>query len=216
MGLILGIDEAGRGPVIGPMVMCGFGIDENKIDELIKSGAKDSKQMTAKAREAIYDYLLKIADKVIIKRISPRELDRTNINTIEKNITAEIINKSNPDTVYIDVPVRGKYICHYVDEVKSKISSQDVKIIGANKADSLYPAVSAASIIAKVERDRDIKNLHEIYGDFGSGYPGDKYTVKFLEKYYADNKSLPECARLKWKTSQCIMQESLFDLESFI
>jgi len=211
MSLILGIDEAGRGCVIGPMIMCGFFIKDKHLEQLINLNVKDSKQLSVKKREQLYNELFPLAKKIIVKEITSATIDKFNLNTLEKHITSEIINTLKSDTVYIDVPVRGKFIPKYVEEIRKTLKFKP-DIIGANKADVIYPVVSAASIIAKVERDKKIKELHEIYGDFGSGYSSDEKTISFFQNYYQEYNSLPDCVRKKWKTTQrlCLEQGTLF------
>lgn len=199
MTLILGIDEAGRGCVIGPMIISGFLIIENQIEDLIKLNVKDSKQLNPCKREKIYNELVILAKQIATAEIPPCTLDKFNLNTLEKEITAKIINTLKPDIVYIDVPVRGKFISKYVEEIKKNLKRKP-EIIGANKADVIYPVVSAASIIAKVKRDRGIKELCNTYGDFGSGYPSDEKTIFFFRNYYKQYHFLPDCVRKKWKT----------------
>ena len=154
MSLILGIDEAGRGCVIGPMIMCGFFIKDKHLEQLINLNVKDSKQLSVKKREQLYNELFPLAKKIIVKEITSATIDKFNLNTLEKHITSEIINTLKSDTVYIDVPVRGKFIPKYVEEIRKTLKFKP-DIIGANKADVIYPVVSAASIIAKVERQKN-------------------------------------------------------------
>ena len=82
-----------------------------------------------------------------------------------------------------------------------------VKIISEHKADINYPVVSAASVIAKVERDAEIKKLSEKFGDVGSGYPHDDETIAFLRKYLLKYNELPPFARKSWETIKALQSE---------
>ncbi|MDI6730093.1 MAG: ribonuclease HII [Candidatus Altarchaeum sp.] len=209
-----GIDEAGRGPVIGPMVMACCCFDEDGIAKLKELNVKDSKQLTPKRREFLEEKIKEIALKYIIKKISPIEIDETrkqiSLNDIEAKEISEMLSELDktmtdvPSVIYIDSPenIQENFTKKILKFMPSLSSSQ--KAIGKNKfniisehfADSKYIEVSVASILAKVERDREIENLKKIYGDFGSGYPSDPKTVAFLK----NNKSkIPrEIIRKSW------------------
>ncbi|CEG13913.1 Ribonuclease HII [groundwater metagenome] len=201
-----GIDEAGRGPVIGPMVMACCCFDENGIAKLKELNVKDSKQITPKRREFLEEKIKEIALKYIIKKISPVEIDETrkkiSLNDIEAKEISEMLSELDktmtnmPSVIYVDSPENiqenftKKILKFYLANTRKFSKSFDfensltkisVNIISEHFADSKYIEVSAASILAKVERDREIENLKKIYGDFGSGYPSDPKTVTFLK-----------------------------------
>ncbi|MDK2850042.1 MAG: ribonuclease [Candidatus Woesearchaeota archaeon] len=221
--IIAGIDEAGRGPLIGPLVLAIAVADSNAESLLTKLGVKDSKKLTKKTRERIFEQLKKTLIFFDYKIIFPAEIDfavnskEYNLNWLEADATAFLINKAvkslNPkgkiiEEVYIDLPSTNQLA--YVSYLKQRINS-NVKIIAEHKADDTYPIVSAASIIAKVVRDNEIEKLKETYGDFGSGYPADPKTQKFLkenfEKYNIFRKS--------WKSYQRLNSSSEKPLNSF-
>ncbi|MCX7836473.1 MAG: ribonuclease HII [candidate division WOR-3 bacterium] len=195
---ILGIDEAGRGCVIGPMVICGVLIEEKDITKLKEIGVKDSKLLKPSKREKLAKEIKKIAKKIVIKKISPKIIDKYNLNFLELKEIKKIIEKTKPTIVYFDCPVNQKGIKDYCKKLESLLEKKNVlpKIIGENKADKKYEVVSAASIIAKVERDRIIKNLRKKYGDFGSGYPSDRKTKEFLKNFYNNCRLI---IRKKWQ-----------------
>ena len=91
------------------------------------------------------------------------------------------------------------------DNIKKIVGN--VNIISKHRGDSLFPEVSAASIIAKVERDRRIKKIEDEIGKFGSGYPSDPRTKEFLERYYARHGKLPPHTRKTWKTAKRFHQK---------
>ncbi|KEQ56742.1 Ribonuclease HII protein [Marine Group I thaumarchaeote SCGC AAA799-E16] len=201
---VCGIDDAGRGSMLGPLVISGISIDKRKLRKLSSLGVKDSKKLSPKNRELLYKKIIKLVDDYYITKIPPRSIDasvkRHGLNELEAKYMAKVVSKLNPDTSYVDScdvnPKRfGKEI--------SKLSDNH-KIKSYHHADSRFVIVSAASILAKVTRDRAIKKLRKNH-DLGSGYPSDLKTVKFVTRYYKTNHSLPTFVRKSWKPVQKIM-----------
>lgn len=195
---ICGVEEAGRGPVIGPLVMCGLVIDDSKEALLRKMGAKDSKMLTRIQREKLFDRILQISDAHKIVLLSPEQIDKAvqsqtdNLNWLEAENSAQIINELKPEKAFIDCP--SPNIKAYTKRLQTMIKG--VELIVEHKADVKYPVVSAASIIAKVTRDNEIEKLKAAIGiDFGSGYPSDPMTQEFLKKYIDD---YPHIFRKSW------------------
>ncbi len=210
MTKILGIDESGRGPVIGPMTICGYLVDEEKLPKLKKLGVKDSKLLAEKKRSYLAPRLKRLADDFIIFSIPASEIDRlrtiTNLNALEIARMQQIINLLKPDKVIIDSPeVNTKKFSQKV-MTKVKIKNK-LHIVAENFADKKYVEVGAASILAKVERDAAIKKLHKEHGFFGSGYASDEITVKFLKDWIERNKEFPSFVRKSWFTAQWIKEE---------
>lgn len=170
------------------------------MESLESLGLKDSKELTPLKREGFISPINNIATKVIVKKIPPRRIDRENINLIELKSAVEIIQETIPDVVYLDVPTHPRGIKNYIKYLEYLLSCENIslEIIGENKADKKYPLVSAASIVAKVERDKTLKEIKEEYGDLGSGYPSDKKTIAFLQKVKREGKT-PSIIRKKWK-----------------
>jgi len=199
MKSILGIDEAGRGPVIGPMVIAGYCIDEEKIQLLKSLGVRDSKELTRKQREEICDEIIKLTDKYKYIIIGPKTIDhyvyKNRLNYLEFENMVKIIEEIKPNTVIIDSPlVNTKKVIEYIKN-NLKIN---VEIIAENKADKNYPVVSAASIIAKVIRDKEIDKIEKkININFGSGYPSDERTIKAIKENY---EILKDYIRESWMT----------------
>ncbi len=200
MALILGIDEAGRGPVIGPLVITGISIDEKDIDKLKRLGVKDSKLLSPRQREEMFDKIINAAKgyKTII--IQPEEIDSAlkseslNLNWLEAIKSAEIINFLKPEKAIVDCPSNN--IPAYTNFLKKYLKNIKTELVVEHKADFKYAVVSAASIIAKVTRDNEIKEIQKkIKEPIGSGYPSDPVTVDFLKKNY-DN--YPEIFRKEW------------------
>ena len=190
--LKLGIDDAGKGPVIGPMVLAGVLIDDETEAKFKKIGVKDSKQLTQKRREFLEKIIKEKAETFDIVLSSPREIDTTNakgikLNELEALICARIINKINRGykkiKVVVDCP--SPSIIKWQDFLKTQIKNlSNLEISCEHKADKKHISVSAASILAKSVREKEMTKLKKKYGDeIGSGYSSDPLTQKFLEKH---------------------------------
>ncbi len=189
--LKLGIDDAGRGPVIGPMVLAGCLIDEETEKEFKKLGVKDSKQLTEKRREFLAEIIRDKAETFEVVVISPGEIESQNkngvkLNEVEALACAKIINKINKGfkemKVIVDCPSPGLENWKRFLVSKVKIPS-NLEVSCEHKADRNHISVSAASIIAKSVREKEMSKLKEKYGkDMGSGYSSDPNTSKFLVK----------------------------------
>ena len=208
---IAGVDEAGRGPMIGPMVICGILVDSDRIHELVEIGAKDSKTLTHKRRLVLKKQIEKITSKIEIRTVSAADIDRlrkrTTLNEIEVTEFASIAKALNPQEIYLDAAdVIAERFGSKIGEL-SGIASKGAKIVSEHKADAKYPIVSAASIIAKVERDQAIERFHQKHGDFGSGYPNDPKTVKFVKRLVRNGEKLPPIIRKSWESVRRIVAE---------
>ncbi|MEK7565352.1 MAG: ribonuclease HII [Patescibacteria group bacterium] len=200
--LVLGIDEAGKGCVIGPLFLGGFLISEEDylIDKLNSLGITDSKLLVAKKRESIAKEIKKIAHGYKVIKISPADIDKYSINELEIKHSANLINHFLPHRTYLDVPVAGAGIKKYCSAINLFCLGKNNKIIGANKMDSTNIAVAAASILAKSEREKYVKILKKTYGDFGSGYPSDPKTIRWLANWKKTKGEWPPIVRRKWST----------------
>ena len=188
--LKLGIDEAGRGPVVGPLVIAGCLIDEKYEKELKKLGVKDSKKLTKEKREMLEEEIKKRAEAFEIIIIPPLEIEDKNkhgilLNELEAIAVAEIINRINKGfskiRVVIDCPNPNTET--WRELVVSKIKNMlNLEIVCEHKADVNHIAVSAASILAKRVRDKEMVCLSEKFGNIGSGYCHDPITIKFIEE----------------------------------
>ncbi len=206
--LILGIDDAGRGPVIGPMVLAGCLVEEETAIEFRKIGVKDSKQLTDKRREFLAEIIRKKAIAFEVVLVNPDEIDGKNshginLNDVEAIACAEIINKINKGfkeiKVIIDCP--SVSIEKWKNFLKTKIENlSNLEIVCEHKADKNYVEVSAASILAKSAREKEMDILKEKYGkEIGSGYTSDSATCRFLEKYAEKHKDAG-IFRQTWET----------------
>ena len=201
---ICGVDDAGRGSMIGPMVIAGISIEKKNIPKLRKLGVRDSKKLSPKKRELLYKEIIKLVDDYHVIRIPPKTIDKYvfehNLNHLEAKKMADVISYLQSDISYVDscdvnAPRFGREISDLSN--KSKVRSY-------HYADSRFVVVSAASIIAKVSRDRSIARLNKNY-EFGSGYPSDKKSVNFVKKLVSAKKPLPSSVRKSWKPVQKIL-----------
>ncbi|MEM2878453.1 MAG: ribonuclease HII [Candidatus Hadarchaeales archaeon] len=203
--IIAGLDEAGRGPVFGPMVICGAMFDRENLKKLGDIGVRDSKLLTPRRREMLDREIRSIARRIEIVEIQPQEIDRlrmeenVNLNELEAMKFAGIIDALRPDIAYVDAadPDPSTFERRIRKNMKS-----GTELVVENAADRKYTAVGAASIVAKVRRDARISELREKYGDFGSGYPSDPRTISFISRWVEEHGELPPFARKSWVTSQ--------------
>jgi len=183
--LICGIDEAGRGPVIGPMVMCGVALDSSKLGYLRDLKVKDSKLLTPSQRERIFRELTTVGVHHVII-VEPAEVDAAvlgheNLNWLEARKAAEIITKLQPQTAIVDCPSPNlQAFAGFI----AKLLPYPIDLRCEHKADANHEIVAAASIIAKVTRDRLIEELKQKHGvDFGSGYMSDERTAAHIRTH---------------------------------
>lgn len=174
-----GIDEAGRGPIIGPMVMAAI----HASDKDIPAGVKDSKVLTKQQREAFYEQLTGLNHS--IRTVSVKQIDaavaNNNLNWLEAEQTCAMINELQPKKAIIDCPSRN--LNAYAEFIRERCPGVDIHV--QFKADTQHPVVAAASILAKVTRDRLTKALTKKAGfDFGSGYLTDPKTQEYLHKHF--------------------------------
>jgi len=197
---VCGIDEAGRGPVIGPLIICGAVIEDSKQQMLKDMGVKDSKLLTPKKREFLAKELPKHVKYQLIV-LSPAEIDKNvdsdsgeNLNWLEAMKSVELINMMNPEKAILDSP--SPNLKAYKAYVTERLLHKKVELVVEHKADQNHPIVAAASILAKVARDEEVRKIKEhVKEDFGSGYMADPKTKKFLEKAWSEH---PEIFRHSW------------------
>jgi len=204
---ICGVDDAGRGSLLGPLVIAGISIEKTKIPKLSALGVKDSKKLTAKTREKLYKKIILIVDSYYVAKISPKSIDNSvkkhGLNKLEAKYMAKVISKLNPDTSFVDsCDVNPKRFGKEISRL-----SNNKKIRSFHHADSRFIVVSAASIIAKVTRDKVITRLRKNH-DLGSGYPSDRKTINFVKKYYKTQKIMPNFVRKSWKPAQKIIDKN--------
>jgi ribonuclease HII len=212
MVLIAGVDEAGRGCVLGSLVIAGVLVLEEQLPDLVAIDVKDSKLLTQKKRETLFTEITKIVPAFKIVKVSPFEIDKAvncqiplhKLNRLEAKTMAQIIEHLHPDEVYVDAVdvFEERFAMHISEGLSFK-----PKIISRHKADQLYPIVSAASILAKVERDREITLLRDQFGDIGSGYLHDEKTKTFLVEWLKTHTDYPSWVRKSWKPVKKALSE---------
>jgi ribonuclease HII len=186
-------------------VVAGISIEASEVGKLKALGVRDSKKLSPKRRESLYPEILKVSNRVYSTRISPEEIDAVvtwgkklrKLNYLEAVYFAKVIDNLGAHRATVDasdvIPER------FGDNIAGNLSC-DCKVVAVHKADRDYPVVSAASIVAKVERDREVELLRREHGDFGSGYPSDPTTRTFFTELIRRGEPLPGYARKSWKT----------------
>ncbi len=216
--LILGIDDAGRGPLIGPMILAGVLLRKEDEEFLKKQGVNDSKQLSHPVRVKLAEVIRNTAVDSHVVMSTPEQIDNSitggvNLNTLEAIKTAEIINTITEGMkekikVIVDCPsVNTKsWRNTLLEHVKNK---EHLDVRCEHKADVNHVSASAASILAKVRREEEVSKLKDAFrehGDLGSGYPSDPATKEFLRK---NGKKLADSGlfRKTWATWKILFPE---------
>ncbi|TLZ44476.1 MAG: ribonuclease HII [Methanobacteriota archaeon] len=202
--MIVGVDEAGRGPVIGPLVVAGVGVESDV--PLRQLNVRDSKKLSPERREALAPEIEKLSKYEVVvipaERIDVMRAEMS-LNDFEAKLFAQVIERLHPETAYVDAAD--------VDEIEFKRCVRrelrfDVEIVSQHNADELFPVVSAASILAKVCRDREMRAIEREIGMLvGSGYASDADTIGFLEQWIREKGSLPPHTRASWDTARRLL-----------
>ncbi|XP_047144183.1 ribonuclease H2 subunit A [Hydra vulgaris] len=216
----LGIDEAGRGPVLGPMVYSVCYCPISMIKKLSDLGFADSKTLTEEKRDNLLSVIENNCDFIgwAIKIISPTEISnemlrryKVTLNEISHGAAIELTRKTinagaNITEMYVDTVGDASKYQNKLSEVFDGVS---VKV--TPKADALFPIVSAASICAKVARDRCIQGWQfpegDIKEDYGSGYPADPKTKQWLKDVVDPVFGFPQFVRFSWSTCVNILEK---------
>jgi len=200
--VICGVDEAGKGSVLGPMVIAAVGADtESDFDGI---PVRDSKLLSPARREYLFERITRrcrVATVIVpVDKIDSR--GRGGMNGCVARAHAAAILQISPQTAYVDAcdVNAGRYAQMVLAHLDPPCS-----VVSEHRADETYRIVSAASIVAKVVRDREIALLAEELGSIGSGYPSDPETIAFLSSYIEEHRRPPSCARKSWKTVSLLM-----------
>ena len=209
--LIAGVDEAGRGSVIGPLVIAAVLVKQEDLPVLKDLGVKDSKLLTPHMREALAVEIRKICQDYHVTKLSPKEIDAVvlggrklhKLNYLEAQVIARSLDALRPDKAYVDASdvLERRFKRDILEAMSFKVD-----IVSEHKADRNFPVVSAASIIAKVERDSEIAKLAAKHGEVGSGYPSDEKTIDFLELCIQLG-DYPEYVRRSWRPARKVRGE---------
>ena len=203
--------------MLGPLVICLATVEREREGELRRIGVKDSKLLTPKRREHLYDKIAKICNELVVMKATANslndEMKKCSLNEIEAMELGKALSllKTPPETVYIDSPdtVAGMFCARI-----RRYHKGTEELICEHKADFRYPIASAASIIAKVERDAVIEEIKkELCCDFGSGYSSDDRTIKFL-KENMHREQVHKYIRKEWETLEKLKQRKLSEFDA--
>ena len=209
--MICGIDEAGRGPVLGPLVIAGATFQDDT--KLIEYKVRDSKKCTPERRESLAKLIKETAINYEIIVIPASDIDDMRkvmtLNEIEVNAFIKVIKKLKPDICYVDSADVNEE--RFATDILSGLTFKPT-IISKHKADDIYPVVSAASILAKTRRDEEIQKIAQelekkLDLPMGSGYPADTITKKFFRTWFEKYGKLPPHTRHSWNTSKKILMD---------
>ncbi len=209
--LVAGIDEAGKGPVIGPLCIGGVLMDEARVSVLKNLGVADSKKLTPGKRETLSHQIKKYASKVFVLEVSSSQIDELrrvmSMNDIMIRAFSIVLDELHPDQAFVDAADvnENRFGERLVAEYEKKHPERAglLTMVSKHRADAACPVVSAASIIAKVHRDNAITKLKKDLGiDLGSGYPSDPKTKKFLLDWLKEHDDFPDFVRHSWKTAE--------------
>lgn len=203
--MLAGVDEAGRGPVLGPLVVAAVLVESD--EPLRELGVKDSKLLSPKKREELEPKVRAVARAVETVVVTPDELNRkmpkTNLNKIEAAAFAALLRRLQPTEAVLDAcDVDAK---RFGRNVAARARLPTCIIRAEHEADANHPVVAAASIVAKVLRDRLVADLAAEHGSIGSGYSHDATTRAWLEAYVKTHGKLPPFARREWETSKRLL-----------
>lgn len=209
--MICGVDEAGRGPVLGDLVVAGVACPEDAGEDLLRMGVKDSKLLSPGRRQELFSLITSRYSYEVVT-ISPGELDklmsRYSLNAVEAHAFAEIINRLKPAKAYLDcADVLPR---NFRRHLSPRLTHRCALVI-EHRADERYPVVAAGSVVAKVLRDRSMSELRRVHGDIGSGYPSDPKTIAFLNRCRVEGGSFPSFVRRSWKPASRAANLSLDD-----
>ena len=205
--MFCGVDEAGRGSVMGPLVVGAVYVED---DAFLKDiGVRDSKKLTPKSREWMYDRIVSEASDYAIVIASAADVDerraKMSLNDVELEMFREAVSKIPVTRVYADCPD----VNEMAFSSALSIRLNNITVIGRHKADDTYPVVSAASIIAKVTRDRMIEDISKEFGvDIGSGYPSDQKTMDFIKGWIRKTGVSPKHTRNSWEPVRKLLSVS--------
>ena len=207
---VLGIDEAGRGCVLGPLVVASFMVEASVEAALWEAGVNDSKALSAKRRDEVR---LRIAamGAATVRHISATAIDQGNLNRLEEEAIAELVHAARPDRVIVDALGHPSTLPTTVERLRGLVGPEvDAEWLMEPKADAKYAPVAAASIFAKTTRDAALAALDAEYGPFGSGYPSDPLTRGWLAEWSATGRDWPPFVRTRWGTIAKVAQQSMF------
>ena len=205
---VLGIDEAGRGCVLGPLVVAGFVYEGDGEAKLRAAGAQDSKRLSHANRLTARAALAALGQEHV-HAIEAAVIDTTNLNVLEEEAIVAMVRATRPDRVLVDALGHPTAIPGIVERLR-EACGVGAEWVMEPKADGTYAVVGAASIAAKTTRDAALAACAAVHGDLGTGYPSDPVTRAWLESWLQSGKPWPGFVRTRWATISALRQQSLF------
>lgn len=206
----LGIDEAGRGCVLGDLVVGGFVFEGPDCEALAAAGATDSKKLSKKRRLEVRERLRPLGTP-LIRRITPPQIDAGNLNTLEEEAIVALVREVRPDVVIIDALGHPSTLPKTARRLQAAVAPHTCTWTIEPKADLNHPVCGAASIFAKTVRDEALDALIQAHGTLGSGYPSDPKTKAWLAEWARTRAPWPEFVRTRWGTVQALAQTRMLD-----
>lgn len=194
-----GVDEAGRGPVLGPLVVAGVAGRPDQVPTRVG----DSKQLAPQPRrdlaERIHEGPLEVAvAEIPADELNQRMSDGESLDAIEAQAFARVLDQLSVQAAVVDLVGSDPeaFEADLLDRLR-----EPLELTARARADETDPLVGAGSIVAKVRRDARIQALADDVGaDIGSGYPSDPTTRTFLETWRGTSAKPPPFARTAWST----------------
>lgn len=206
---VLGIDEAGRGCVLGDLVVGGFVVEGVDDLALVAAGAGDSKAMTPARRLEVRTALVELGT-ADVRCIAARAIDAGNLNTLEEDAIVALVREHRPDLVIIDALGHPSALPRIQARLMDRVGPDiQARWILEPKADANHPVVGAASVFAKTTRDALLDEVRAAWGEVGSGYPSDPKTKQWLAAWARTGKPWPDFVRTRWQTVTALSQQSL-------
>lgn len=207
---VLGIDEAGRGCVLGPLVVAAYLVDSAAEATLWEVGAADSKTLTPERRTAIRADLEALG-VAAVRSIDPAAIDLGNLNRLEEDAIVDLVLQTRPQRIVVDALGHPSTLDATVERLRVRVEPEvRAAWVMEPKADANHAPVAAASIFAKTTRDRALDALKAEWGALGSGYPSDPVTRTWLEQWCRSGRPWPHFVRTRWATIDLVAQQTLF------
>ncbi|NHJ46824.1 MAG: ribonuclease HII [Asgard group archaeon] len=214
--IVVGADEAGRGLIIGPMVIGACAINDEILQKFTSIGIKDSKKYSSHQKLMTHANLVKKeslawsvkilhADVLTNFNKNGMTMDEAEAYTFYRALEEIIKKVPKIDEYQVDNFQAKKKLKSLITD-NPKMKNISLKVLP--RADLQYPAVSAGSLLARGQSLTELDKIRKQHGNFGSGSTNDKRTINWLKQYYIQNKSWPKkIVRVYWKTIDRIEKE---------
>lgn len=206
---LLGVDEAGRGAVLGPLVVAGVLVTEEGLAALRELGARDSKAVSRSKRPGLVRAIARSGTRGRAIVIPADVVDQQNLTDLERDAILALVAALSPDQVVVDTPVGPRGIPDFQANLSFRSGLPREAWAVFPNADRDHPAVAAASLLAKVVRDGYVASLRRQYGDFGWGYPGEPRVRDYLATWLLEHGGFPAICRTRWKCVQDLLLPQL-------